>query len=67
MDVTEQPAPVTVVLDELALDGVAADDPLVAASLERVLGTALADHGLGQETGRVAGAVVDAVSGELDG
>jgi hypothetical protein len=58
---------IAIVIEELALDGVAADDPLVAASLGRAIGPALHEHGLGEETERVAGAVVDAVSGELGG
>jgi hypothetical protein len=67
VDVTEQPAPVTVVVDELVLDGVSADDPVVALALERAVGPALQEHGLGAEAARVSGAVVGAVNRELGG
>jgi hypothetical protein len=41
-------------IDELVLDGVESNDPLVEESLARALAPALAAHGLEGELGRVA-------------
>jgi hypothetical protein len=49
---------IDVVVDELVLDGVAPDDPLVAAAIER----AVADQGLPAQAAAVAGAVVREVA-----
>jgi hypothetical protein len=51
-------------VDELVLDGVEPDDPLVHESLAQALGPALAEHGLQAETGRVAAATSAAVAQE---
>src|SRR5437870_3754858 len=50
--------------DGLVLAGVAPDDPLVAAAIEGAVGPALAEHGLGGESRRVADAVAGAVGRE---
>jgi hypothetical protein len=63
--VSELPSFVHVAVDELVLDGVAPDDPLVTAAIERSVGPALAEHGLGGEAVPVAGAVAGALGQEL--
>jgi hypothetical protein len=55
-----------VTLEELALDGVGPDDPLVAESLERALGPALAAHGPTGDIGQMTAAAVVAALGEED-
>jgi hypothetical protein len=49
-------------VDELVLDGVEADDPLVHESLVQALGPALAAHGLEGQGERVATAAAKAVA-----
>jgi hypothetical protein len=51
-------------VDELVLDGVEADDPLVHESLARALAPALAAHGLEGQLGQVATAASTAVARE---
>jgi hypothetical protein len=51
-------------VDELVLDGVESDDPLVHESLSRALGPALAAHGLEGQLGQVATAASAAVARE---
>jgi hypothetical protein len=51
-------------VDELVLDGVDADDPLVHQSLAQALGSALAAHGLEGQGERVARAASTAVAQE---
>ncbi len=51
-------------VDELVLDGVEGDDPLVHESLVRALGPALAAHGLGGQVEQVATATSTAVAQE---
>ena len=51
---------IEVVVDELVLDGVRPDDPLVAQAIERALAPALAAHG-DTFAGEAALAVADAV------
>jgi hypothetical protein len=52
---------IDLVIDELVLDGVAPEDPLVAAAIERAVGPALAEHGVGGAAARVGGVVVEAI------
>jgi hypothetical protein len=49
------------VVDELVLDGVEAQDPLVHRALSSTLGQALAEHGLADSTAQVSAAVGQAV------
>jgi hypothetical protein len=58
------PETVSVVVDELVLDGVALEDSLVRESLAQTLAAALAEQGPSSATGRVAAAVTDAVGRE---
>ncbi len=51
-------------VDELVLDGVEADDPLVHESLAHALAPALAAHGLEGQLGPVAAAASTAVAKE---
>ena len=51
-------------VDELVLDGVEADDPLVHESLVQALGPALAAHGLAGQVEPVATAASTAVAQE---
>ncbi len=55
---------VRLAVDELVLDGVEPDDPLVHESLARALAPALAAQGLEREVGRVAAAAFAAVERE---
>jgi hypothetical protein len=66
VDVTAH-ATLDVAIEELVLDGVSLDDPVVALALERAVGPALQEHGLGGQAAQVAGAVVGAVNRELGG
>jgi hypothetical protein len=54
---------VRLVIDELVLDGVEADDPFVHESVLRSIAPALDEHGLGGAVGQVA-ATVSATVGE---
>jgi hypothetical protein len=58
------PEDLTVVLDELVLDGVGPGDPLVASAVGRALAPALAEHGLEATVGHVTAAVTGAVAAE---
>jgi hypothetical protein len=51
----------SVVVDELVLDGVEPGDPLVDASIARALTPALEAHGLGAVIGSITSAVSTAV------
>jgi hypothetical protein len=55
---------VRLAVDELVLDGVEPDDPLVHESLARALAPALAAQGLEREVGRIATAASAAVERE---
>ena len=54
----------SVVVDELVLDGVEPGDPLVEASIARALTPSLEAHGLGAVVGSVPSAVSTAVGEE---
>ena len=53
-------------VEELTVDGLELDDPLVAESLQRALGPALAAHALTGDIGQVTAAAVVAALGEED-
>ena len=53
-------------IEELVLDGVEVDDPLVHESLTRELAPALSAHGLERQLGPVTTAVSTAVAGEAE-
>jgi hypothetical protein len=55
---------VRLVIDELVLEGVQPDDPVVEESLARAVAPALAAHGLEGQTGQVTSGVVAAVGQE---
>jgi hypothetical protein len=52
------------VIDELVLEGVRPDDPLVQASLAHAVAPALEAHGLERASGPVTTAVAEAVARE---
>ncbi len=52
------------VIDELVLDGVEAEDPIVGQSIARALAPALDEHGLGAALGPVTTAVSATVGEE---
>ena len=54
----------SVVVDELVLDGVEPGDPLVDESIARALAPSLEAHGLGRAVGSVSSAVSTAVGQE---
>jgi hypothetical protein len=56
---------VRLAVDELVLDGVEPDDPLVHESLARALAPALASQGLAEELGAVTTAASEAVAQEV--
>jgi hypothetical protein len=51
-------APLDIVVEELALDGIDVDDPAVAAALARTLGSVLREQGVERATTPVVAAVV---------
>jgi hypothetical protein len=54
-----------IVIEEVALGGVAPDDPAVAAALELALAPALGAHGLGEAAPSVTSSVSDAIATEV--